>query len=110
MNHPQNAYEGGRFDARGRGWLGFSKRTITEAETGAVTAITFDNTTTRKGPAFNYDAHDPSFQYWYPYAQLPQTIDSGVMLESGRVARSSAGSERIPGLDTGSAATPAGGR
>jgi len=39
------SYTGGRFDVRGRGWLGFSETTVTDAQTNATTTTAFDNIT-----------------------------------------------------------------
>ncbi|MBL8953720.1 MAG: hypothetical protein JNK82_23295, partial [Myxococcaceae bacterium] len=39
------SYRDGRADVRGRGWLGFSQRTVTEPATGALTVTTYDNRT-----------------------------------------------------------------
>ncbi|NTX33286.1 VCBS repeat-containing protein [Myxococcus sp. CA033] len=39
------AYEGARTDLRGRGWLGFSRRTVTDQITSKVTTTVYDNTT-----------------------------------------------------------------
>ena len=39
-------YENGRFDLRGRGWLGFGKRIETNEQTGETITTEFDNTTT----------------------------------------------------------------
>lgn len=36
-------YSGGRFDVRGRGWLGVSERTATDEQTLATTTVTMDN-------------------------------------------------------------------
>jgi RHS repeat-associated protein len=38
-------YENGRVDVRGRGWLGFGRRTITDEQTGATVITDFDNVT-----------------------------------------------------------------
>ncbi|MCP3143129.1 RHS repeat-associated core domain-containing protein [Pyxidicoccus xibeiensis] len=39
------SYQGARTDLRGRGWLGFSLRTVTDKATNAVTTTVYDNTT-----------------------------------------------------------------
>ena len=36
-------YRGGRFDVRGRGWLGVAERIATDVQTGATTTVTMDN-------------------------------------------------------------------
>jgi YD repeat-containing protein len=40
-NGYQFFYTGGRSDLRGRGWLGFTTRTVTDEQTGAVTVTTY---------------------------------------------------------------------
>ena len=43
FNRTLYTYAGGRFDVRGRGWLGFSQRVTIDAQTGAKTTTTMDN-------------------------------------------------------------------
>jgi ABC-type transporter MlaC component len=69
--HHSYQYQDARFDALGRGWLGFAGRQETDSATGIVSATTFDNVT-RKGSA-------------YPFAELPKTESSTVTLDNGHV-------------------------
>ena len=63
-----------QMDALGRGWLGFSRRTITNTLTGATNTILFDNE--REGTV-------------YPHAGMPSSESSEVTLDSGRTIRRS---------------------
>jgi hypothetical protein len=55
---PQSAdvlIQGRRFDVRGRGWLGFDERTMTDLVTGTRVTTSFDNISPRtSGPAYVY--------------------------------------------------------
>ena len=66
-------YRDGRFDVRGRGWLGFARTTIYDEQTGATTTLEFDNATlVRRNVG---DA-----KYYYPYAHLVKTKTTKVHL------------------------------
>lgn len=43
FNRTLYSYSGGRFDVRGRGWLGFAQRVATDEQTGAKTTMTMHN-------------------------------------------------------------------
>ena len=73
-------YSGGRFDVRGRGWLGFAGRTIVDDQTGTTTTTTYDNTTRLADPT--------STAYHYPGAFRPVQEVSQV---DGRTARENTG-------------------
>ena len=45
FNRTSYIYKGGRFDVRGRGWLGFAETTATDEQTGTITTTEFDNVT-----------------------------------------------------------------
>ncbi len=68
------AYASPRVDMRGRGWLGFAKRTMFDAQTGAVVETTFPDATSLMGTS-------------YPYANLPGTETSTTNVD-GKVLRS----------------------
>jgi RHS repeat-associated protein len=64
FNRALYAYSGGRFDVRGRGWLGFAERVFTDEQTGATVTTTIDNAT-RQGRGGNFAI------YRYPGAMRP---------------------------------------
>lgn len=65
FNRTSYVYSGGRFDIRGRGWLGFAERVVTDEQTGATVTTTIDNVT-RQARA------DGTFAiYRYPGATRP---------------------------------------
>ena len=68
------SYSGARIDMLGRGWLGFSTRTTTDAQTGEVRVVTADNAT-RRGTS-------------YPFAERPATVTDTVTLADGRALKS----------------------
>ena len=82
------SYKGGRFDVRGRGWLGFSETTVIDAQTGAKTVTSYDNSTTH--------TDDPvTGTYRYPGALRPSDVTTEV---DTRMAGETSG--RIRGVST----------
>jgi RHS repeat-associated protein len=75
------SYEGGRFDIRGRGWLGFEKRVVTDEQTGATITTTMDNET-RQARTDNFAI------YRYPGAFRPK---QEVILIDSRTDRNGSG-------------------
>ena len=63
------SYQGGRFDVRGRGWLGFAETTVTDEQTGTTTTTTYDNTSTLS---------DSAYTYRYPGALRPVDVTTEV--------------------------------
>ncbi len=64
FNRTTYRYAGGRFDQRGRGWLGFAEHVKTDMQTGATVTTTMDNTTRQERLS------NPSI-YRYPGALRP---------------------------------------
>jgi RHS repeat-associated protein len=87
FNRTFYTYENGRFDLRGRGWLGFGRRVVVDEQTGATTMTEFDNTSTVA------DTQTPPATYRYPGAFRPtkevSQVDERMAGEtSGQVRRS----------------------
>jgi RHS repeat-associated protein len=71
------AYSDARADLRGRGWLGFASRTVTDVSTGAVETRTFDNSTSLTAPSSSQPVGADGFSslpYAYPRARSPQRV------------------------------------
>jgi|GEM_PF-2700140 RHS repeat-associated protein len=80
-------YTDGRSDARGRGWLGFAQKTMTESDTNATTVTTFDNTGTDTG-------------FGYALARHPQSVVTTAPISGSayRVSRSDTQYQLTPTL------------
>src|SRR5262249_56204819 len=99
FNRTFYTYKGGRFDVRGRGWLGFAATTATDEQTGATTTTEFDNVTRSNTGAAS--------AYRYPGAFRParKTIQVDERLpgeQTGKIWRSTASHEYLDELVQGS--------
>jgi RHS repeat-associated protein len=85
------AYADGRSDVRGRGWLGFAKKTVTDDQTGATEVIEYNNAETDTGRG-------------YPQAGLPMKITTTTRVSSTasstllRVSKTITTYETVPAL------------
>lgn len=84
FNHVSFTYSGGRFDVRGRGWLGFEERKMTNELTATVVTTKFDNTQTLQRTV-------PGPAYLYPLAGRPVEV---VVEFDDRPAADSSGTKR----------------
>jgi RHS repeat-associated protein len=79
-NRFQHTYKAARVDLGGRGWLGFGEHVVRDLQTGAKTAITFDN----------QSSTDVGDGYVFPMAFLPQSTTYTVRPDAGTSFRQTA--------------------
>jgi len=72
FNTQTHAYDGGRVDLLGWGFLGFKSHSFTDVATGAVTTRTFDFTRNNSGAT-----------PFYPYVGLPTEADTTIIYKTG---------------------------